>query len=70
MEFVLRVVNRVIAMTFYLGSAAAAALVTALLVRGALGVSPAVLRLDAFIAAGLVGLLLLVTMAGAREDND
>ena len=69
MEPEFKVVNRVIMLTFFVGSAGVAALLTALSCHYALGVAPAVLRIDAVISAGVLSVLLLLAMAGAREDN-
>jgi hypothetical protein len=59
----LRIIDRAVALIFYIGSAGVTAFLTALLTHYGLGVAPAVLRLDALIAAGLLGVAFLLAMA-------
>jgi hypothetical protein len=66
----LRIIDRAIAVIFYVGSAGVIAFLTALLAQYGLGVAPAVLRLDALIGAGLLGVAFLLATAishGAEE---
>lgn len=59
----LRTIDRAVALIFYVGSAGVTAFLTTLLVYYGLGVAPGVLRLDALIAAGLVGVAFLLALA-------
>lgn len=59
----LRTIDRAVALIFYVGSAGVAAFLTTLLVYYGLGVAPGVLRLDALIAAGLLGVAFLLALA-------
>ncbi|UPJ51323.1 hypothetical protein IVB30_08245 [Bradyrhizobium sp. 200] len=63
-------IDRAVALIFYIGSAGVTAFLTALFISYGLGVAPAVLRLDALIAAGLLGVAFLLAMAishGGKE---
>ncbi len=59
----LRIIDRAVALIFYVGSAGVTAFLTTLLVYYGLGVAPGVLRLDALIAAGLLGVAFLLALA-------
>ena len=59
----LRTIDRAVALIFYVGSAGVAAFLTTLLVCYGLGVASGVLRLDALIAAGLLGVAFLLALA-------
>ena len=48
----MRIIDRAVALTIFIGSAGVTALLTVLLIHYGLGVPPAVLRLNALISAG------------------
>jgi len=58
-----KTIDQAAALIFYIESAGVTAFLTALFIHCRLDVSPAVLRLDSLIAAGLLGVAFLVTMA-------
>lgn len=58
----LRTIDRALALIFYVGSAGVTAFLTTLLVYYGLGVAPGVLRLNALITAGLLGVAFLLAM--------
>jgi hypothetical protein len=62
----LRIIDRAIAAIFYVGSAGVTAFLTALFVQYA----PAVLRLDALIGAGLLGVAFLLATAISRGAEE
>jgi len=65
-----RAIDRAVALIFYIGSAVVTAFLTTLFVRDGLGVSPAALRLDALIAAGLLGVAFLLSMAMSHGEEN
>jgi hypothetical protein len=66
----LRAIDRAIALIFYLGSASVTAFLTTLFANYGLGVAPASLRLDALIAAGLLGVVFLLAMAISYNEEE
>lgn len=66
----LRAIDRAIALIFYLGSAGVTAFLTTLFTSYGLGVAPAALRLDALIAAGLLGVAFLLAMAISHNEEE
>ena len=66
----MRIIDLAVALTIFVGSACVAALLTVLFIHYALGVSPAVLRLNALISAGALGVVLAVAIVGADERKD
>jgi hypothetical protein len=66
----LRAINRAVALIFYLGSAGVTAFLTTLFTSYGLGVAPAALRLDALIAAGLLGVTFLLAMAISHNEEE
>jgi len=65
-----RIMNRAFALILFIGSASVTAFLTTMFIQYGLGVSPAVLRVNALISAGAIGVVLLVAMAGAHESED
>jgi hypothetical protein len=66
----LRTIDQAIAVIFYIGSASVTAFLTALLIHYGLDVAPGVLRLDALIAAGLLGVAFLLAMASSHGEEE
>ena len=66
----MRNMERVIALTIFIGGAGVAALLTVLLIRCGLGVPPAVLRLNALISAGALSFVLLVAIFGGADERE
>ncbi len=66
----LRAIDRAVALIFYIGSAGVTAFLTTLFARYGLGVTPAALRLDALIAAGLLGVAFLLATAASHGGED
>ena len=66
----MRNMERVVALTIFIGSAGVAALLTVLLIRYGLGVPPAVLRLNALISAGALSFVLLVAIVGGADERE
>jgi hypothetical protein len=63
----MRIIDLAVALTFFIASAGVAAFLLAVFIHYGLGVSPAAVRVDALISAGIIGLLLIVT-AAIRKD--
>jgi hypothetical protein len=61
------IMARALALIFYIASAGITAFLAALFIHYEFGVPPAVLRFDALVSAGLLGLLLLAAMTTAHE---
>lgn len=66
----MRIMDLAVALMFYVASAGVAALVIAVFIHYGLGVSPAVLRLDALISAGSLSLVLLMAMTTIKKKED
>jgi hypothetical protein len=66
----MRIMELIVALICFIGSAGVTALLTALFVHYGLGVPPAALRLNALISAGALSVVLAVAMAGAHERED
>ena len=62
--------EQAVALIIFLGSAIVTALLTVLFVRYGLGVPPAVLRLNALVSAGALGIMLVVAMVGTDESEE
>jgi hypothetical protein len=62
--------DQAVTLILFLGSAIVTALLTVLFVHYALGVPPAVMRLNALISAGALGVVLVVAMVGADESEE
>ena len=66
----MRIIERAVALTIFIGSAGVFALLTVLLIRYGLGVSPAVLRLNALISAGALCFVLVVAIVGGADERE
>ncbi|OCK62072.1 hypothetical protein [Bradyrhizobium sp. LMTR 3] len=66
----MRIIDLAVAVIFFIASAGMIALLMAVFAHYGLGVPPAALRMNALISAGALGVVLLVAMAGARENED
>lgn len=66
----MRVMDLAIELVVFVGSAAVTALLTVLFIDYGLGVPPSVLRLNALISAGALGIVLAVAIVGADERED
>jgi hypothetical protein len=66
----MRIIQRIVTVTIFVGSACMVALLTVLLVRFGLGVPPAVLRINALISAGALGFVLVVAIAGEADERE
>ena len=66
----MRIIDRAVALIFFVASAGVTAFMTAAFIHFGLGVAPAVLRLDALISAGLLSLVLLTAMTAVRKKED
>lgn len=66
----MRIMDLAVALIFYIASAGVTALVMAAFIHYGLGVPPAVLRLDALISAGFLGLVLLTAMTTIKRKED
>lgn len=66
----MRTIDQAVALIIFLGSAIVTALLTVLFVHYGLGVPPAVMRLNALISAGALGVVLVVAMVGADESEE
>jgi hypothetical protein len=62
--------DQAVTLIIFLGSAIVTALLTVLFVHYGLGVPPAVMRLNALISAGALGVVLVVAMVGADESEE
>ena len=59
----MRIIDLAFALIFFIASAAVTAILMAVFIHHGLGVTPAVLRLDALIAAGLLGVAFVLATA-------
>jgi|EndMetStandDraft_6_1072998.scaffolds.fasta_scaffold02539_2 hypothetical protein len=66
----MRIMDLAVALMFYVASAGVSAFVIAVFIHYGLGVSPAVLRLDALISAGSLSLVLLMAMTTIKKKED
>jgi hypothetical protein len=66
----MRIMNLAFALILFIGSAGVTAFLTTMFIQYGLGVSPAVLRVNALISAGAIGVVLLVAVAGVHESED
>jgi hypothetical protein len=66
----MRIIDLAVALTIFIGSAGLTAFLTVLLVHYGLGVSPAVLRLNALISAGALSFVVVLTIAGRADDRE
>jgi len=66
----MRIMDLAVALLFYVASAGVSAFVIAVFIHYGLGVSPAVLRLDALISAGSLSLVLLMAMTTIKKKED
>jgi nucleoside phosphorylase len=65
-----KIIQLVVALTIFIGSACVVALSMVLLVRYGLGVPPAALRLNALISAGALSLVVVVAIAGGADERE
>jgi hypothetical protein len=66
----MRIMDLAVALMFYVASAGVSAFVIGVFIHYGLGVSPAVLRLDALISAGSLSLVLLMAMTTIKKKED
>ena len=66
----MRIIERAVALTIFIGSAGMIALLTVLLIHYGLGVPPAVLRLNALISAGALSFVLVVAIVGGADERE
>ena len=66
----MRIITRAAAVTVFIGSAGAIALLTVLLVRYGLGVPPAALRINALISASALSFVLVVAIFGGVDERE
>ena len=66
----MRIVQRAVAFTVFMGSAGLVALMTVMFVRYGLGLAPAVLRLNALISAGALTFVLVVAIVGGADERE
>jgi hypothetical protein len=66
----MRIVQRAVALTIFIGSAGLAALLTVVLINDGLGVSPAVLRLNALISAATLTFVLVVAIVAGPDEEE
>jgi len=66
----MRIIDSAVALTVFIGSAGATALLTVLLIHYGLGVPSAVLGLNALISAGVLGFVLVVAMFGGADERE
>ena len=66
----MRVVDRAIALTIFIGSAGVTALLTVLLIHYGLGVPASVLRLNALISAVALSFVLVVAIVGGADESE
>ncbi|XIA66741.1 hypothetical protein ACFIOY_12925 [Bradyrhizobium sp. TZ2] len=66
----MRIIDLAVALVVFVGSAGVTALLTILFIHYGLGVPPSVLRLNALISAGALGIVLAVAIVGADERED
>jgi hypothetical protein len=66
----MRIVDRAVALTIFIGSAGATALLTVLLIHYGLGVPASVLRLNALISAAALSFVLVVAIVGGADERE
>ena len=66
----MRIVQRAVAFTVFIGTAGLVALITVMFVRYGLGLTPAVLRLNALISAGALTFVLVVAIVGGADERE
>ena len=66
----MRIVDRAVALTIFIGSAGVTALLTVLLVHYGLGVPASVLRLNALISAVALSFVLVVAIVGGADERE
>jgi hypothetical protein len=66
----MRIVDRAIALTIFIGSAGVTALLTVLLIHYGLGVPASVLRLNALISAAALSFVLVVSIVGGADERE
>lgn len=66
----MRIVDRAIALTIFIGSAVVTALLTVLLIHYGLGVPASVLRLNALISAAALSFVLVVSIVGGADERE
>ena len=66
----MRIVDRAVALTIFIGSAGVTALLTVLLIHYGLGVPASVLRLNALISAVALSFVLVVAIVGGADENE
>jgi hypothetical protein len=65
----MRIIDLAVALIFFIASAGVTALVMAVFIHYGLGVPPAVLRFDALISAGILGLVLVAAMTTITKED-
>ena len=66
----MRIVDRTVALTIFIGSAGVTALLTVLLINYGLGVPASVLRLNALISAVALSFVLVVAIVGGADERE
>ncbi len=66
----MRIVDRAVALTIFIGSAGVTALLTVLLIHYGLGVPASVLRLNALISAVALSFVLVVAIVGGADESE
>lgn len=66
----MRILDRAIALTIFIGSAGVTALLTVLLIHYGLGVPASVLRLNALISAVALSFVLVVAIVGGADKRE
>ena len=66
----MRIVDRAVALTIFIGSAGVTALLTVLLIHYGLGVPASVLRLNALISAVALSFVLVVAIVGGADERE
>jgi hypothetical protein len=66
----MRILDRAVALTIFIGSAGVTALLTVLLIHYGLGVPASVLRLNALISAVALSFALVVAIVGGADERE
>ena len=66
----MRIVDRAVALTIFIGSAGVTALLTVLIIHYGLGVPASVLRLNALISAVALSFVLVVAIVGGADERE
>ena len=66
----MRIVDRAVMLTIFIGSAGVTALLTVMLVHYGLGVPASVLRLNALISAVALSFVLVVAIVGGADESE